>query len=115
MRLNLPRFQEEMAYNPRMFLWKNSTDIDYISDVTKIIDQGLFVLLLTFLALVVIYVCRSINQKEYQYANSKVLDESVIMYGIMVNVIVTCKTLPYFQPSSDSSSIAYRSISPRQR
>lgn len=45
-----------MNYNPKMFLWKNSTDIDYISDVTKIIDRCLFVSLLVYLILLVIFV-----------------------------------------------------------
>ena len=39
-----------------MFLWKNSTDIDYISDAIKVIDEGLFILLLSFIFLTLIYV-----------------------------------------------------------
>jgi len=50
------KVRSEMQYNSKMFLWKNSTDIDYISDAIKVIDEGLFILLLSFILLIVIYV-----------------------------------------------------------
>lgn len=59
----MKRFQGEMSYNPRMFLWRNSTDIEYISDVIKIIDRSLFVMLLIFCFLIIIYVCASHSRK----------------------------------------------------
>lgn len=52
----MDKFKIEMQYNPTMFLWKNSTDLDYISDIMKLLDQGIYVLLLIYVVLIVIYV-----------------------------------------------------------
>lgn len=78
----LSLFEGEMRYNPRMFLWRNSTDLDLISDSMKVVDGGLFILLLSYMFQIVIY-------KEYEYANIDELDETLIMFGLMINVVVS--------------------------
>ena len=57
----MDKFRTEMGYNPTMFLWRNSGDLEYISDIIKLIDQGIYVLLLVYVVLMVIYVGHTVT------------------------------------------------------
>lgn len=45
-----------MSFNPKNFIFRNSIDIDYVSDKISVLDKSLLVLLIMFTLLIFTYV-----------------------------------------------------------